>query len=218
MQEDFLKYRDLYKSALLDDIMPFWQQHSPDQEFGGYFTCLDTAGKVYNKDKFVWLQARQVWTFSMLYNRVERKAAWLEMAQLGAEFLKKYGRDDEGNWYFSLTQEGKPLVQPYNIFSDCFACMAFAQYSIASGEEESKEIAQKTFENILKRRDNPKGKYSKAYPGTRPLINVDLDIILANLMLEVEGVLSPEQIQQTTNHSLNIVLNTFWDDEKKANV
>ena len=215
MQEDFLKYRDLYKNALLEDIIPFWSQYSPDREFGGYFTCLDKEGNVYNKDKFIWLQARQVWTFSMLYNRVEQRADWLEVARLGAEFLKKHGRDEAGNWYFSLTQDGKPLVQPYNIFSDCFACMAFSQYSIATGEEESRAIAQKTFENILKRRDNPKGKYSKAYPGTRPLINVDLDVILANLMLEVEGVLSSEQIQQTTAHSLEIVLNTFWDEDKK---
>ena len=30
-----------------------------------------------------------------------------------------------GSWFFSLTKDGKPLVQPYNIFSDCFATQAF---------------------------------------------------------------------------------------------
>ena len=60
-----------YRTALLDDVLPFWMLHSPDREHGGYLTCLDRDGTVYDTDKFVWLQARQVWTFSMLYNRLE---------------------------------------------------------------------------------------------------------------------------------------------------
>lgn len=215
MRQDFTRYTSLYKNTLLEDVIPFWEKYSLDHEYGGYFTCLDREGKVFQSDKFIWLQARQVWTFSMLYNRVEKRPSWLEIARLGAEFLKKYGRDEDGNWYFSLLREGKPLVQPYNIFSDCFACMAFAQYGLATQEEESLEIARKTFANILRRRDNPKGKYSKTYPGTRPLINVDLYIILANLMLEVEGVLSPEHIEQTVEESLHTVLHVFWNPERK---
>lgn len=39
----------------------------------------------------------------------------------------KHGMDENGDWYFSLTREGKPIVQPYNIFSDCFAAMAFGE-------------------------------------------------------------------------------------------
>ncbi len=58
----------LYRDALLQDVLPFWERHSIDREQGGYFTCLDRAGHVFDTDKFVWLQARQVWTFSMLYN------------------------------------------------------------------------------------------------------------------------------------------------------
>jgi len=49
-----------YKAALLDDVIPFWQAHSIDRECGGYFTCLDTEGNVYDTDKFMWLQGRQV--------------------------------------------------------------------------------------------------------------------------------------------------------------
>ncbi|MCB0664399.1 MAG: AGE family epimerase/isomerase, partial [Saprospiraceae bacterium] len=71
MQKDFfVTYRDLYKKNLLEDVIPFWENYSLDWEHGGYFTCLDQTGQVYDTDKFTWLQARQVWTFSMLYNRV----------------------------------------------------------------------------------------------------------------------------------------------------
>lgn len=58
---------------------------------------------------------------SVLYNQVEQKQEWLDITIHGAEFLKKHGRNIDGNWYFSLNREGKPWVQPYNIFFDCFA-------------------------------------------------------------------------------------------------
>ena len=96
-----------YKSALLDDVIPFWMRHSIDYEYGGYFTCLERDGSVFDTDKFIWLQARQVWTFSMLYNRVERRSEWLEIAQHGAEFLRNSGMDDKGNWYLKKMRTNK---------------------------------------------------------------------------------------------------------------
>ena len=75
-----------YLGNLLEDVLPFWQRHSLDRECGGYFTCLDRKGEVYDTDKFVWLQARQVWTFSMLHNRLERRPEWLDIARLGADY------------------------------------------------------------------------------------------------------------------------------------
>ena len=135
----------LYRSALLDDVIPFWEAYSIDDEYGGYFTCLDRDGKVFDTGKFIWLQARQVWTFSMLYNRVEKRQKWLDIAAIGVDFLRSHGMDDNGNWYFALNRAGQPLVQPYNIFSDCFAAMAFGQYALATGCDESAELALSTY-------------------------------------------------------------------------
>ena len=123
---NFKQLAQIYKASLLDDVIPFWMRHSIDQENGGFFTCLDRDGAVFDTDKFIWLQVRQVWTFTMLYNRVENRSDWLDIARHGAEFLHKHGMDKEGNWYFAIDRSGRPLVQPYNIFSDCFAAMAFA--------------------------------------------------------------------------------------------
>ena len=109
-----------YRTELFDHVLPFWLTHSLDHEYGGYFTCLDRQGDVFDTDKFIWLQNRQVWQFSVLYNRLEANNDWLAVAAHGAEFLTKYGRNTEGDWYFALTQQGEPLVQPYNVFSDCF--------------------------------------------------------------------------------------------------
>lgn len=85
---DLKKLADQYKDELLDNVLPFWLEHSQDHEHGGYFTCLDRKGNVFDTDKFIWLQGREVWLFSMLYNKVEKRQEWLDCAIQGGEFLK----------------------------------------------------------------------------------------------------------------------------------
>jgi N-acylglucosamine 2-epimerase len=205
------KYADLYKTELLGSVVPFWLNHSNDEQFGGYFTCLNRKGEVFDTDKFVWLQGREVWLFSMLYNKIEKKQEWLDMALHGAGFMKKYGRDEQGNWYFSLTRDGKPLVQPYNIFSDCFAAMAFSELYKATANEEFKQIALNTFSNILKRQNNPKGIYNKLVPETRPLKNFSLPMILANLSLILEDLLGTEKVDEMSEKLISEVMEVFYD-------
>jgi N-acylglucosamine 2-epimerase len=207
----FSNHSSIYRSALLDDVIPFWERHSPDRQHGGYFTCLNRDGSVYDTDKFIWLQARQVWTFSMLYNRVEKRSAWLELARLGADFLRAHGQAPNGDWYFSLNREGQPLVQPYNIFSDCFAAMAFGQYALAAGDAQAADLALSTYRNILRRQDNPKGSYNKLVPGTRPLKNFALPMILCNLTLELAHLLPPAEIEATTDVCVQTVMGQFLD-------
>lgn len=213
MSQKFHNLVELYKNTLLDNVLPFWEQHSVDWEQGGYFTCLDREGNIYDTDKFIWLQNRQVWTFSMFYNRLEKKDQWLKIAKNGADFLAQHGRDAEGNWYFALNREGKPLVQPYNIFSDCFAAMAFSQYALASGNTEAQEIALQAYNNVLRRRDNPKGKYNKSYPGTRPMKTLAVPMILANLSLEMDWLLENDQLEDILDQTLQEVMGDFLDPE-----
>lgn len=207
-----IDYAALYKSNLLENVVPFWMQHSVDTVNGGFFTCLDRDGRVYDTDKFMWLQCRQVWTLSMLYNAMGEQS-WLDAARQGAEFLKKNGRDEQQDWYFSLTREGKPLTQAYNIFSDCFATMAFAQLSKATDHATYAKIAIDTFHKILDRKKNPKGKFSKAFPGTRDLQGFSLPMIMCNLVLEVEHLLDPQLVEQTIAEGVDTVMKTFYQPE-----
>jgi N-acylglucosamine 2-epimerase len=204
----------LYRKALLEDVMPFWTRHSVDREKGGYFTCLDRTGKVFDTDKFVWLQARQVWTYSKLYNEVDQDPAWLEVAGTGADFLREHGMDADGNFYFALDRSGEPLVQPYNIFSDCFAAMAFSEYSEAAGEDWAASLALGTYHNIQLRRDNPKGRYSKAYPGTRPLLSLALPMITINLSLELREQLKDPLLDSVLEQNLDLVMTNLVDQER----
>jgi N-acylglucosamine 2-epimerase len=194
-------------------VLPFWLRHSPDTECGGYFTCLDRDGSVFDTDKFIWLQARQVWLFSMLYNEVEQRREWLDCALLGGEFLKKYGHDGSYNWYFSLDRQGNPLVEPYNIFSYTFATMAFGQLGKATGNKAYADIALHTFNTVLAKRDNPKGKWNKAHPGTRNLKNFALPMILCNLALEIEHLLDAKFLTELMDACIHEVLDVFYRPE-----
>lgn len=207
------EYSNIYREELIQQVLPFWMKNSKDEVHGGYFTCLDRAGDVYDTDKFIWLQGRQLWMFSMLYNNVEQREDWLNMAMHGADFLQKNGRDKEGNWYFSLNREGKPLVQPYNIFSDCFAAMGFGALYKATQKDEHAEIARKTFENILRRSTNTKGQYNKIYPGTRDLKGFSLPMILSNLSLEIEHILDKSIVDNLISEVIHEVLDVFYNEE-----
>ena len=88
----------------------------------------------------MWLQGRQVYTFSRLFSEcdahtLEKRAAWLETAKLGINFLPN-GKgflpgQKEGNQviYFSTTRDGKTQThfqrKPY---ASVFYTMAYLEY------------------------------------------------------------------------------------------
>ena len=210
---DFKKLALQYKEELMNNVLPFWLEYSQDKEYGGYFTCLKRNGEVFDNDKFVWLHGREVWMFSMLYNKVEPKKEWLDCAIQGGEFLKKYGHDGNFNWYFSLDRKGNPLVEPYNIFSYTFATMAFGQLSLATGNQEYADIARRTFDIILSKTDNPKGRWNKLHPGTRTLKGFSLPMILCNLALEIEHLLDKNCLKRTMQNCIHEVMDVFFRPE-----
>lgn len=210
---DFKKLAQQYKSELLDKVIPFWLEKSQDTECGGFFTCLERDGEVFDTDKFIWLQGREVWMFATLYNKVEKKQEWLDAAIQGAEFMKKYAHDGNLNWYFAVDRKGQPLVEPYNIFSYTFAVIAFGQLAIATGSQEYAEIAKKTFDIVLSKVDNPKGRWSKASPGARSLKSFALPMILCNVALEIEPLLDKDFMERTIHTCINEVMNTFYRPE-----
>ena len=203
----------LYKTELFENVIPFWLNHSLDRECGGYFTCLGRTGNVYDTDKFIWLQAREVWLFSMLYNNVEPRKEWLDAAIHGAAFLEKHGHDGALNWYFALDRRGAPLVEPYNIFSYTFATMAFGQLNKATGNPRYADIARRTFEIILSKASNPKGKWSKASPGSRTLKGFALPMILCNLAMEIEHLLGEEILHARMEECVHQVMEVFYRPE-----
>ena len=167
---------------------------------------------MYDTDKFIWLQARQVWTFSMLYNRVEKKQEWLAIAKIGIDFLKKNGRDDKGNFYFSLDRTGTPLIQAYNIYADCFAALAFYEYAKATGDKMCYDIAMQTYHQFLARLENTKGRFEKS-TGNRALQSFGLPMMTAYLTSELADDLEVALLQKVLTTCVQKITKEHYDGE-----
>jgi N-acylglucosamine 2-epimerase len=128
--------RRRYESELLERVIPFWEQHSVDRTHGGYYNCLDRDGTVYDTTKHAWLQGRQAWMFSTLYRTVDARDEWLEIARLGVTFLREHALRPNGQVFFSLTEDGRPIYQQRKIFSECFYVMALAGLGHAAGRDD----------------------------------------------------------------------------------
>ena len=127
--------RDRYRRELLESVTPFWLRHSLDREHGGYFTCLDREGQIYDTRKYIWLQGRAVWMFSRLYRTVAPEREWLEAAALGERFLRRHARDARGRYYFNLTREGRPVAFQRKPYAAVFAMAGQLEYARATGDE-----------------------------------------------------------------------------------
>jgi len=211
MPGDFKIIGNKYRDALLLDVIPFWSKNAPDWEYGGYFASLNRKGEVFDKDKYAWPIGRQVWMYSTLYNKLKPKKEWLDIARLGATFLRDHGMDEEGKFFFAFDHQGNPLKKPSNIFSDCFATLGFAQFYQASGEEEYLKLAIQTYYKIEKRWANPKGIFNKE-TGIRPMHNVAKPMLEANMALELEGILSDDYLAALKKEAVNSLLYHHYDE------
>jgi N-acylglucosamine 2-epimerase len=177
-----------YRTALLEDVIPFWMIHSRDNQEGGYFTCLDRDGSVYHREKYVWPHGRMIWMFSALYNRIEPRSEWLEMAAHGVEFLLRCCRNPDGLFYFHLTRDGKDLDGPISIYSDFFAVYGLAEYSRAAGDARALETARKTYWSVVERIRNPRYGAFYPFPSSRHLQRHTVSMILLETTQELASI------------------------------
>ena len=82
----FKETAERYESELLNSIIPFWEQHSIDSEYGGFLTCLERDGTVYDTNKYMWMQWREVYLFAALYNSAFSQKRYLEYADNGFDW------------------------------------------------------------------------------------------------------------------------------------
>ena len=163
---------EVYRSALLDDVIPFWLRHGLDHEHGGYLTALDRDGTVIDADKSIWFQGRGAWMFATLYNTVEKRPEWLDAARSGIDFLRRHGAAPNGKLYFAVTRDGLPLRMRRYVYSESFAAIASAAFANAAGCDQSAEEAQRFFENYVSHSFEPNRTPPKTHPETRPSMGV----------------------------------------------
>ena len=136
--------RARYEDELYNRVVPFWERHSIDRECGGYLTCLDREGKVYDTVKDMWLEWREVYMFAALNNRGRKTPEWVSLARQGYDFLVGRGRNPDGTYVTVLNRDGSrkstaaPIVA---IFTHGFAAMACAELFRATGDGKYRQEA-----------------------------------------------------------------------------
>eukprot|EP00049_Salpingoeca_infusionum_P016280 m.330893 g.330893 ORF g.330893 m.330893 type:complete len:436 (-) comp16050_c2_seq2:121-1428(-) len=178
----------------LSNVVSFWLEHSIDSKFGGYFNNLDRDGSVYDTKKHVWLQGRQVWMLSHLYNEREayRTPQMLEACHGGAAFLKKYAMTSEGRVYFCLSQDGKPVALQRKIFAECFFVMAMSEYAKVlrligklSEAEETFQLACKVFKDVHRFSQDLSLVGAVAFSGQPDTHPLNMPMIMLNVICEL---------------------------------
>ncbi|MBK9941432.1 MAG: AGE family epimerase/isomerase [Kouleothrix sp.] len=195
-------YAARYRRDLTESVIPFWLKHSLDREHGGYFTCLDRDGSIYDTKKYVWLQGRAVWMFARLYNQFERRPEFLDAARLGIEFLRRHARDPQGRVYFSLTRAGAPFFFQRKPYAAVFYQMGLLEYAKASGDQACLDEAAALFWQIVAWIADPALLDRPAHAGQVPTSSLANQLVLGILAAELAEVFDDERYRQAMRDTI----------------
>lgn len=211
---DLLALKDFYSNQLLNNTIPFWFPRSFDEEYGGFLLMRDADGSLIDDDKAVWIQGRATWTLSTLYNTVEKKQEWLDGAKLGYDFLNKHCFDKDGQMFFHVTRDGRPIRKRRYFFSETFYVIAAAAYAKASGDEEAAQKARFVFGKCIEYATIP-GLLQPKFTNTRPSKGIGVPMIMMNTAQQLrETIGDPRCDEWITKWIADIETNFVKDDIK----
>ena len=214
-KEQLKELGDFYKNSLLNDTIPFWFPRCLDNEFGGYLIMRDREGSLLDDDKPVWFLGRTAWMASTLYNTVEKKEEWLQMAKSGVEFSEKYGFAEDGQMFFYLTRDGKPIRKRRYFYSETFAVIGYAAYAKASGDERIAERARQIFTSCLQFMKGEK-KLHPRYLDTRPMIGLGTPMIMINTAQELRSNIGDERCDSYISEWIDLIEKKFVKHDIRA--
>ena len=210
------KWNRLYKEELLKNVMPFWMRHGLDRKNGGVYTCLDRDGTLMDSTKSVWFQGRFGWMAAYAYNHMKKDSRWLAASKSCCEFLERRCFDKDGRAYFEVTAEGVGLRKRRYVFSECFAAIAYAEYSLASGERAWAKKAVELFKRIRKFTANPKKWMPSKYEPCVDAQGHSLTMILINVANVLRQVSDDPVLDRQITESVEKLVKYFIHPEFKA--
>jgi len=169
-------------------------------------------------DKGVWLQGRECWMFSKLYNSIKKNQKWLDYAKYGYDFLRENCFDDRGRMYFSVTREGEPLRMRRYYVSESFMVMAAAEYSIASGDSDAKDFALKLFDTLCGYYFNPDENLfpAKTNQTTRPSMGHNGPMMIIGTAQLLRDCFGTEEYDSLIMEQIELIFEKLLKQEHKA--
>jgi mannobiose 2-epimerase len=153
------------RQILRTSIISFYLPACVDRKDGGYFESLKGDRFAPTGEKFLTLQARQLWFFSTLASAGIDKEAALGAAKTGFDFLEAKFRDREHGGYFAkVSDAGRPTDTRKHVYLNAFALYGLAAYYRASGEAAALAAAQDLFRTLeSKAHDGAHGGYTELF-------------------------------------------------------
>ena len=203
----------VYRNGLLNDTLPFWIEHGVDREFGGIMTALDRDGTVVDTDKGVWQQGRFTWLLGEVYNNVDQRSDWLELARMSARFLDEHCFDPvDGRMWFQVTREGKPIRKRRDAFSESFAAIAYGELAKATGDDEYAAKAKRCFHRFIDHNLNPLGIDPK-FTSTRPMKSLGFPIITIVAAQELRESIGLPEANEWIDFGINDIRRNHLKDD-----
>ena len=144
--EDLLSF---YEQEL-KQTLEFWYEHGYDKVNGGFYTCLERNGNVFDTDKAVWAQGRGLWVFSKAYNFIFKDERYLECAKHAYQFITSKCYDLDERMFFTVTNDGRSIQKRRYWFSESFSVVGSIELYRATGDTSQLMNARKTFDTLLK--------------------------------------------------------------------
>ncbi|MCB9056826.1 MAG: AGE family epimerase/isomerase [Chitinophagales bacterium] len=212
---DLIAFKDFYANQLLNNTIPFWFPRSFDKECGGFLLMRDADGSLIDDDKAVWIQGRATWMLSTLYNTVEKKQEWLDGAKLGYEFLNTHCFDTDGQMFFHVTRDGRPIRKRRYFFSETFYVIAAAAYAKASGDKEAAQKARFVFGKCIEYATTPSLLPAK-YTNARPSKGIGVPMILMNTAQQLRETIGDERCDEWIATWITEIETSFVKDDIKC--
>lgn len=209
---DLKELFEFYKTQLLTDTVPFWFPRSFDELHGGFLLMRDQDGSLIDDDKAIWIQGRATWLLSTLYNTIEPKEEWLKGAKLGYDFLNKYCFDEDGQMFFHVTRDGKPIRKRRYFFSETFYVIAAAAYAKASGDMEAAEKARMVFGKCIDYASSTI-KLEPKYTNTRPSKGIGVPMIMINTAQQLRETIGDSRCDVYINQWIQEIKQDFVKDD-----
>ena len=131
---------------LFNELLPFWETHGVDEEYGGFLTYLDRNGNPTGDTlKTLVCQTRMIYTFASVHRANLGEGRFLPRAAQGVEFLLKHYWDDQHTgWFWTAAQDGAPQDRAKIMYGQSFAIYALSEFAMASGDTRALEMAEET--------------------------------------------------------------------------
>lgn len=212
-REYLVRCRDRYLDEFVNNVMPFWMKNGLDRVNGGIYTCLDRDGSLMDTTKSVWFQGRFGFIAAYAYNNVKRDAKWLEASKSCIDFIENHCFDTDGHMFFTVTEDGRQVQKRRYVFSECFAIMAMAEYSVATGD---RDYARKALDLFNRTREMLSRPGFLAPKTTRTGYSHSITMMFLNVVAVLKKVIDAPELDEQIEQSLHIIENYLLSAKYKT--